>query len=340
MANYRLARVARFLATLTWQKTLNYAKQIVSRRWSEIRKKPILLGFPTSLSIEPTNLCNLQCTECPTGTGDLLRPKGNIDYQTYQKAIDELSPWLISLILYFQGEPFLHPQLAEMIRYATQKNVYSITSTNGHFITPENAEHVILAGLDELLFSIDGVTQTSYESYRVGGELEKAKNAVQIFAHARKRLQKTNPFLRVQFIVFSHNETEISAIKRMAKELGADRVEIKSAQLYDFHAGNSRLTSIAKYARYAKQQNGKYQIKNTLSNSCAYIWNQPTLTWDGRLLPCCFDKDALHTVGNSSNHSILELWKSTNFQYFRTQVLNNREKIEICKNCTQGLRSF
>ncbi len=171
-----------FLKKLTSRKIVNYIKLTVSFYISYILKKPIHWGMPLGISIEPTNNCNLFCKECVTGMQKLTRKKGNIEIKIYKKAIDELYRYLTNIILYFQGEPYLNKSLFEMISYANRKNIYTITSTNAHFINEENAKKTIQSGLNKLIISIDGTNQQTYEKYRIGGSynmvLQSTKNII------------------------------------------------------------------------------------------------------------------------------------------------------------------
>ena len=65
------------------------------------------------------------------------------------------------------------------------------------------------------------------------------------------------------------------------------------------------------------------------------MWQGAVVTWGGKVVPCCFDKDATHVMGDFQSQAIKEIWKSANYQSFRKQLLNDRTQIEICKNCTE-----
>ena len=66
------------------------------------------------------------------------------------------------------------------------------------------------------------------------------------------------------------------------------------------------------------------------------MWSSTVITVDGKLVPCCFDKDASHLLGNIEDQSIREIWKGKDYHEFRKNVLTQREKIDICKNCSEG----
>ena len=318
-------------------KLLNIKKLITSYFISSVIGRPIHFGMPLGVSIEPTNNCNLKCKECPTGMDTLTRAKGNIDEEISKKLIDELAPTLTTVIFYFQGEPFINKRIDELINYASNAKVYSITSSNGHYFTPENVNKVIKSGLNKLIISIDGTTQEVYEKYRVGGSLKKVIDGVELLVSEKQKTKSKLPKLVLQFLVTAENEHQINDAKKLANDLRFDKISFKTAQIYDFENGNPLIPENEKYSRYKKQGDGGYQIKSKLKNRCWRMWSQPVVTATGDVVPCCFDKDAKYKMGNLNNNSFKEIWQSENYQYFRKKVFKDRKSIDICKNCTEGL---
>jgi len=296
------------------------------------------MGMPMKIGFEPTTFCNLRCPECPSGLRSFTRPTGMSDMQLFQSVIDQLYRDMIYLLIYFQGEPYLHPKFLEMVSYARQRGIYTATSTNGHYLSEAKAKETIESGLSELIVSIDGTTQKSYESYRVGGNLEKVKAGVKRLVKARAEAGTKHPFIILQFLVVRPNEHEIEDVKKLGEELGVDKVAFKTAQIYDFEQGNGLIPTLEKYSRYKQQPDGSYRIKNKLHNQCWKLWQGAEITWDGRVLPCCFDKDAQHEMGILTETPFQEIWRSEAYRDFRLQILSNRKAVDICQNCTEGLK--
>jgi MoaA/NifB/PqqE/SkfB family radical SAM enzyme len=123
--------------------------------------KAIQWGRPMTISIEPTTACNLRCPECPSGLRSFTRDTGNMKEDFFRKLIDDMHRQLMWLIFYFQGEPYINPKFLDMVNYAHRHGIYTITSTNGHFLHPENARRTVESGLDRILISIDGSTKRS-----------------------------------------------------------------------------------------------------------------------------------------------------------------------------------
>lgn len=329
-----------FLAKINSVKALNVAKIFSSYYVSRWAGKPFHSGYPFTLSIEPTTHCNLRCPECPSGLRSFTRDTGMIDNLFFERTVDELKEHLLFLYLYFQGEPYLHPHFTELVGFASKKNIYTVTSTNGHFLNDDNARKTVESGLSRIIISIDGTTQESYEQYRVGGNLEKVIEGTKNLTCWKKKLKSATPHVIFQMVVFSHNENEVDKLHRLAAACGADEVKLKTAQIYDFERGNKLIPKNVKYSRYIQPEltlNG-FQIKNPLLNHCWKMWHSCVVTWDGLVVPCCFDKDANHVMGDLKKQSFCEIWNGESYRQFRSRLLLSRKEIDICSNCSEGTK--
>ncbi len=334
----RLAVAFNFIFKLSAKKISNSSSVVSSFYLSKWLKRPIQWGVPFNVSIEPTTNCNLGCPECPSGLKNFTRPTGDLNDSFYKKTIDEIGDKLIYLHFYFQGEPYMHPKFLDLVKYASQKNIYTVTSTNAHFLTERKARETVESGLDRILISIDGTTQETYEQYRIGGSLEKVIEGTRNLVHARKELKSKTPHIIFQFLVVKPNQHQVEELQELADKMGVDEVKLKTAQVYDFENGNELIPSIEKYSRYKKQAGGNYKIKNELLNHCWKLWHSSVITWDGKIVPCCFDKDAQHQLGDLNSKSFAEIWQSNLYQSFRSRILKSRKQIDICTNCSEGTK--
>lgn len=321
----------------TAKRLLNLGKIFISYILSDKLKRSIVWGLPYTLTIEPTNLCNLRCPECPSGTGELTRPLGMMAMENFKRIIDEVSEHAFYVQLFFQGEPFLHKHLFEMIRYAHQRKMYVAISTNAHFISRDNAREFIAVGLDRLIVSLDGVTQATYQDYRVGGSLAKVTDALSILAEERRAQHSTLEVL-LQFLVTKQNESEIPMLHIWAKQYRAT-VVLKTMQVYSLAGANQFLPTNERFSRY-EIVNGELRTKNKMHNRCVRLWERSVVTWDGAVVPCCFDKDAKHVLGRLNGTGFRAIWRSATYDDFRNRILTNRRGVEMCANCTEGLKIY
>lgn len=330
----------RFALKMTPARLWNAGLVLISYYITRWTRRPVQWGLPISISFEPTTACNLRCPECPSGLRAFTRETGNLKEDFFRKTIDELHRRLMVLIFYFQGEPYINPKFLEMVHYAHKKGIYTITSTNGHFLNDENARKTVESGLDRLVISVDGTSQDTYEQYRVGGQLDNVLQGARNMVKWKKKLGARHPHIIFQFLVVRHNEHQIPDIFRLAKEIGVDEVKLKSAQVYDYEHGNDLIPKQLRYSRYRPNPDGTWSVKHALANHCWKLWHACVITWDGLVVPCCFDKDATHRLGNLRTESFRTLWKGQAYYQFRERILKGRDQIDICTNCTEGCSPY
>jgi radical SAM protein with 4Fe4S-binding SPASM domain len=213
------------------------------------------------------------------------------------------------------------------------------TSTNAHFFSPETAEQVVQSRLDSMIISLDGVTQESYAKYRVRGRLDAVLDGIRNLVAAKKQLGSRTPYLFLQFLVMKHNEGEIPQVKRLAGELGVDRLLIKTIQVMTAPEAEEWLPTDEKYRRY-EVESGRLQVKQG-KGVCPRVWMTTLMDWDGQIVPCCFDKNGEHAFGVLDHqHSFAEIWKNADYQEFRRRMLKDRNSIDICRNCNYGIGLF
>ena len=311
-----------------------YSSFIISKRTKSSR----IYGFPMALSIEPTTACNLGCPECPSGLKQFTRKTGNLSTSLNKKIVDELSDNLTYINYYFQGEPYINPNFFDFVSYANSKKIFCATSTNGHFLNDENCRKTIESGLKRLIISIDGNNQETYEVYRKNGRFDKVIEGTKNMVKWKKKLKSNYPHIIYQFLVVKTNEHLVDKMKSLALEIGVDELRIKTAQFYNFKNGNKFIPENDKYSRYIKTPNGQYKLKNKMSNYCWRMWSSAVITVNGGIVPCCFDKDAKHTLGDVKKNKFSEIWNSKSYNIFRNQIFSDRSQIDICKNCSEGTK--
>ena len=251
--------------------------------------------------------------------------------EVWERVLREAGPYVHTMQFFFQGEPLLHPQLPDMIRDARAYHIYTIVSTNAQAMTPELAQRLMEAGLNRIIVSIDGLSEESYGAYRVGGNLARSPDARRWLREAK---QKTDArcTIEMQCLRLRTNEHEWDEMQRRYRELGADRLVFKTAQLYDYADGHPLMPTDLRYSRYVPGKDGKYH-RRTLRPGCYRTWSGCVITTAGEVLPCCYDKQGAHSYGNIMQTSLRSLFQSESAQRFRRQAL--RHLPAICHNCWQ-----
>ena len=333
--------VARYHRTLTVRRVWNAARVVLSFVLSRLARRDIRMGRPFILMLEPTNLCNLKCPLCPSGNGGLTRPRGTMEFDAFKRIFEAQAKDLVLLMLWNQGEPFINKRLTDMVRLAKAHNVPTITSTNVHYIrSRSDAEDIVSSGLDEIVVSLDGVTPESYVKYRVGGNFDRVLDGIRLLSAAKKTLNADHPVIHLQFIIFKHNETEIEAARNLARELGVDRLSLKTAQVYTDAEADRYLPEDESYSRY-RYDKDRLTMNGRITNSCRHLWYSTVVNWDGAVSPCCFDKDVHYGLGNALEDPDFEdIWSGEAYTDFRNAILKDRSAVPICNNCSEGIKGL
>jgi radical SAM protein with 4Fe4S-binding SPASM domain len=328
-----------FLKTLSFGKLVNIIKVLSTYALSTVLKQPLVKGMPPVFNIEPTNLCNLSCLHCPTGSDKITRETGVMGISFFENIITDIKNSTMAVQLYFQGEPFLHKNILDFIKIIKKNKIYLIISTNGHFFeNKEFTENLVKLGPDELIISLDGATEETYKIYRKNGNFSKVLNGIENLVRIKEELRSKTPEIIIQFVVMKHNEHEIELIKKIAESKNVNKLELKSAQLYEWHDRKNFIPDKSGYSRYTEADN-LIKLKSGRRLNCLRAWTTAVITWDGELLPCCFDKNAEYSYGKIDPETkIKKLWHSKKSIEFRRSVLKERENIKICRNCTLGVK--
>ncbi len=294
------------------------------------------LGFPYMAHVSPAGLCNLRCAICPAHD-PATRGKSLLPFQTFKRLLDEIGDYLIYVILWSWGEPFLNPDVYQMISYAGEKNVLTVTSSNLNRFGQEEAKKVVGSGLDALIVALDGVTEESYVKYRRGGSAKRVIENTRVLVAEREKSGRRKPFINLRMVVSKENEHEVEEFRSLARDLGVDMVSFKafSTRQPGFTDPNidRKYAPQTKLFRWYDYQPDFTVAKKAKKYNCKFPWTKPTLFADGEILSCEFDFHYSHSFGNLNKQSFREIWFGEKAREFRRQFRKNRDDIAFCRDC-------
>lgn len=324
------------LVKIEWGQLLSRGlKRYLLLRYKSLRAR-FSKQYPESTLIEPFGGCNIRCQMCFQGRVDLPGGKEYMDMDTYKRIIDEVSQFTSRLYLFWRGEPLMHPDLVEMIRYARRRNMYVFISTNAVLLTRELAKELIEAGLDFLLVGFDGASKESYERMRRGAKFERVLANIKDLVELKKSLKSYLPYVCLQMIVSSINQHELKAFRQLSKQVGADSFIEKKLNVfenYDSEKINQALRPLV------VKGIGADSIDQTTEQTLNIIPDNPTCIWakriviraDGELSLCCMDAQGKYEIGSANHGRILDIWFSPEYQELRRK--GYKRSLPICKNC-------
>ncbi|MBP1749038.1 MAG: radical protein [Deltaproteobacteria bacterium] len=290
------------------------------------------LSLPTHLQIETTNRSNLRCPVCHVVTDG--KPKGFMSFRDFRKIIDEVGDFLLLLNLWGWGEPFLNPDIHKMIRYAGDRGIKTITSTNGHFFgDAEAADMIIDSGLDALIVALDGADSETYEKYRRGGDFDRVVKGVETLVRRKNERSSPSPFINLRMLVTCENEHQVPKVRDLARNIGVDAMSIKTLNSFDNEKdGRGLIPRSRKYRRFRYDDTGE-PVRG--QNSCKKLWNHPTIYWDGTVVPCDYYTGSEFALGNvfHDGPGFAEIWFGGKYRKLRSRFRSRELAGLRCEDC-------
>lgn len=268
--------------------------------------------FPLFIDIEATSACNLRCPFCATTFRGKVIKKGFVTFDAVKRIIDEgVSNNLYGIKFNIRGEPLLHPEIHEFVKYAKQKGLVDVYfNSNAMLLTDDMARKLIDASLDRLSISFEGITKDVYEKYRVGAKYETVLSNIEKIQSLKKKLGVEHPKIRIQTVMLPEIVTAFEQYKsfwsKIADEVGfLDYKEMK-----------------------VKKKGVKYPW------ACPQIWQRMAVWWDGTVLSCNHDDDGMLALGNIHEVSIKDLWRSSFLNDIRDKHRNGMaHTVPACDGC-------
>ncbi|MCP4339183.1 MAG: radical SAM protein [Desulfobulbaceae bacterium] len=291
-------------------------------------------GYPYMLQIEPTNMCNLKCPLCPAGTDELERERRHMPLDEFRKLIDDMQDYLLFLILWEWGEPFMHPQLPEMIKYVAERDIKTVTSTNAHFLNNEEyLKRILTSGLTTLIVAIDSLEQKRYTLYRKSGKLSKALKGLENLVRLKKKLKSTTR-INLRMVIMKQNEHELPSMRRFAKEIGVDEFTVKSLNpSCGLDAKDDTLVPTdPNYRRYAYHENTFERVR--IDTHCNKMWFMCSISANGEVIPCGYDYTSALKVGHITETPLSQIWNSPEAQRLRKRLMYEKEFMPKCYECS------
>ncbi len=258
---------------------------MINKFWQIYRK---INKLPKSVGIEACSLCQLNCRDCYMRKNDpnVIIGNGYLKFENYKNFIRK-NPYIKNVELSLAGEIFLNPELYEIIKYSYENNI-NLTALNGvnfNTVSDKLLEALVKYEFKGITFSIDGVTNETYQIYRQGGNLNNVIENIEKLNFYKEKYKSIYPILQMQYIIFKHNISEIKYIKEFAKKLKIENVYFKEPW-----NGEIKFNNLDKQTLLEIQSlNMQYKIYDILNNnipSCYQPFIQPQINYDGRLLGC------------------------------------------------------
>ncbi|MDD5673380.1 MAG: radical SAM/SPASM domain-containing protein [Chitinivibrionales bacterium] len=298
--------------------------------------------MPLGLCIEPTNLCNFKCVQCPVSLDEFESVVGkrmNMKMELFKKIMADIKAMgrLNNLNLYGDGEPFLNKNILEMVRIAKRDDIAgAITiTTNASLITEDTALEILDSKLDYLRVSVysvlqerfAGITQTKLDN-------ELIFRNIKYLSAKKKETKREKPFVYVKMLnaYSGENDLFISNYKNIA-----DEVNIESPMNWNGYKGIDLISKIDPLRKTDETTLQGYYGKVSCSGK-KRVCTTPFLTLNvksnGDVVICIVDWNRGTIVGNIGRESLKDIWFGERLRKFREMhIRNRRAENPSCRNC-------
>lgn len=325
------ANNARWKARMAWQA---FSRQFIhAPAWVAARNRRDLvmkLG-PDSIFLEPTNACNLRCPMCPTGSGKAQRKRGIMDVALAAKIIGEIRHKPSLFGYWLAGEPLLHPQITELVRLAADAGLGPGIHTNGTQLDEDLSEALIRAGLKWVSFSFDGDNAADYERMRPPARYEDTIERIKTFLRVKQRIgEDAGPHVIIQTLIPFENETvhPYGVLLECSEEFRRrfDGLPVNQFNAILVHGWSGQMEDCLTAAPNRAGLGGRWV--------CNVPWKDMTIAWNGDVVTCCGDLDAVNVLGNVAQENLYDVWNGKGYQQFRRAMSGGEiEQWKLCGVC-------
>ena len=316
----RLGEIRRQREKMEWEKARGPGYWEYRKKWEEYPKIMYAGDFPIHLDIETTNACNLRCPMCPRTVLELEKTGnvGYMDFELYKRLINQgAENGLCSVKLNYLGEPLVHPDVVDQVRYAKEKGLIEVMfNTNAVLLTEKMSRKLLEAGLDSIFFSIDSPYPDNYNKIRVGADFRKVVKNVQKFVELRNKLGYKHVLSRASMVVMGNLKKELDEYKKFGFDvLGVD------------------LIMYGEFVDYTKKKEGYPKYYNP-DFVCAQPFHRMFVMWDGIVTPCCEDNQRRYVLGDAKKEKLGDIWHNEKYEKLRNSHKAGRYyDIGICRKC-------
>ena len=272
---------------------------LTDREWIiSLLRDPEVQLIPDRIRLDICTLCQLDCTACyMRRDAKQTTGMGFVDPEQFIRLLDQ-NPQIREVEISNSGEPFLHPNMHELIRAAHERHVCLSCWNGANFndVSDTVLRDIAECGFGDTAIALDGASQETYGIYRRKGNFDKVILNIRKLNAFKREYHTEYPHLTWQFIMMSHNVKEMDKAREMAKELG---MKISFLETWDEREREKTRMLLKEMAN--QPQNEAKQIRdgggvlpglqaeelNTFSAYCKDLLFYPQINWDGRLLGCC-----------------------------------------------------
>lgn len=349
----QMVKEVKLYALKLGERNLEHSAENILKRWIHINSynHPIVALIPDSpstLQVEPTNACNLNCTMCPRSK--MTRKVGFMDTAIFDEMLDGWNNKVIinqiqhlifgttftiikrgSIKLFFMGEPLIHNQLDKLIEIGKRAGCTVGIQTNGIALVNKEVRQKLLSAKPSVIgISLDGINEMSYEAVRQGAHLLDIYKGLEALYKEREEMNLHRKiWIMISSIIPKWNQPSLERAQKFLEPIRpfVDHIgfiPLSRERDPKFYDENGNITL------YSKQP---ITSVSKLQPLCVEPFTKLNVLWDGSITPCCYDIDCDMPLGHIKD-GIDNVWRSSKVKELQTALLNQDiKKYHLCSLC-------
>lgn len=281
-----------------------------------ILKRPRVNYLPLSISIEASAECNLACEYCyqKYWGKKFERKKGMMELSLFKNFIEQIHsrPYPVDISFDLGGEPFLNPNLMDMVDLACYYGKLTNITTNGTLLTDKLIDRMLRSQLHKISISVDIVNGVNI---RGGWPISDIAAKVNNLICRKKRLGKKTP----------------RVIIRCINLRGAFRENILS--LFEIKPDAVIFTPLTNWAGLIDSG-----FQDQRCHICLLPWLEMAMLYNGDFALCCNDPRGRLIVGNFPAEDITGIWQGERLSELRRRIVKRSPPFlsgQHCGECTR-----
>ncbi|MEK6301966.1 MAG: radical SAM/SPASM domain-containing protein [Acidobacteriota bacterium] len=307
-----------------------------------------------TLYLSPTNVCNYFCVMCFNQMTKTDR--GFLDWDLFEQIINELveirrqvDSQFSEFHFYLDGEPFLHKEYVEMLRYIDRSlsGVRVIISTNGALMTPDKIDDLLRLNSNQYIYiiSLDASNEELYRKIKPRSDFTSAEENARYFLAKKIENNINNPYAVLQFIVMSINEQNmhdfywkweplIGPMTKAGYCLWTDSLLRENSSHIYWKRFHHRSNPVQIDHPLYSNRNGPSIVHDEYTKVCAWPWRVLAIGWNGDAHPCCFFPESKSMLGTIRGKNITQIFEGMEIKQMRWHFLRNSvDQIPVCNTC-------
>ncbi len=281
--------------------------------------------------IEVSNICNLQCHFCP----EVERANQILSQEKFESILDQVRPFTDQVCLHVMGEPLAHPEFSQFVDLCAQKNLQVHITTNASLMKPQNVQALLTPAVRQVNISLQSfAANLKSEDYR--DKLDRYLKPIFEFV---QKAREVRPDLYIQFRMWNQGAEESPLEARVNQQM-LEEVEQAFGVKVDFSKVNLKFKkSYPLGGRFSVQFDSRFRWPNMQDEIlsevgfCHALTSHIAIHADGKVVPCCLDKEAKIELGNVFETPFSEILASERLQKMKSGFAKGELCESLCQRC-------